>query len=111
MELATVLYPTERMKLALAEIYATIMQFLIRAHGWFNESRLSRAIHSITRPAELRYSDLLVEMESATRNFDSLAMAASHAEQRDMHLLLLEVKQQLIGTSKGRAKGNTCRSE
>ncbi|KAK3312173.1 hypothetical protein B0H66DRAFT_395086 [Apodospora peruviana] len=96
MELAAFLYPTEMMKQALAEIYASIIFFLIRAHGWFKESRFSRAVHSITRPTELRYDDLLQEIEASTRQFDSLAMAASHAEQRDIHLLLLDVKQKLI---------------
>jgi len=91
------LYPTERMKQALSEIYASILTFLCRAHGWFREGRLARAFHSLTRPSELRYDDLLKEIESSTRHFDSLAVAASQAEQRDMHLLILEVKQKLIG--------------
>ena len=94
-EVAAVLFPTEPMKRALAEIYAHIIRFLIRAHDWFSEGKLLRALHSVTRPKELRYDDLLDDIKTSTASFRNLAITASQAEQRDMHILLLEVKQMM----------------
>ncbi|KAI0198306.1 hypothetical protein F4808DRAFT_452086 [Astrocystis sublimbata] len=95
-EVVTILFPTERMKLALAEIYASMIRFLMRAQGWFEENRFMRGLHSITKPKELQYDDLLANIRSSTANFRNLAVAAAQAEQRDMHLLLLEMKQMMI---------------
>ncbi|KAI0475740.1 hypothetical protein GGR56DRAFT_433412 [Xylariaceae sp. FL0804] len=95
-DIAAALYPTERMKLALAEIYAVMFRFLVRAQDWHEESRFMRGLHSITRPKELRYDDLLAEIESSSANFRNLVVTAVQAEQRDMHLLLLEMKQMMI---------------
>ena len=88
LEFLTLLYPTRRMKQAVADLYAYILRFLIRAQGWFQESRISHALHSFTRPAELRYADIIEEIEACTRTVDSLASAGAQAEQRDMHLKL-----------------------
>jgi len=94
-EVAAVLFPTEQMKRALAEIYAHTIRFFIRAHDWFSQNKLLRAIHSVTRPKELRYDDIIDEITTATNHFRNLAVTASQAEQRDMHMLLLEIKQMM----------------
>lgn len=96
LELTVVLYPTERMREALSEVYAIVIRFLIRAKDWLEEGKLMRAVHSVTRPSELRYDDLLEELQIATQNSTRIAITASQAEQRDMHLTLLEVKQLII---------------
>ena len=88
MEFLTLLYPTRRMKQAVADLYAYIIRFLIRAQGWYQENKLLHALHSFTRPAELRYADLIEEIEACARTVDSLASAGAQAEQRDMHLKL-----------------------
>ena len=88
LEFLTLLYPTRRMKQAVADLYAYILRFLIRAQGWYQESRILHALHSFTRPAELRYADIIEEIEACTRTVDSLASAGAQAEQRDMHLKL-----------------------
>ena len=87
-EFLTLLYPTRRMKQAVADLYAYILRFLIRAQGWYQESKLLHALHSFTRPAELRYADLVEEIEACTRTVDGLASTGAQAEQRDMHLKL-----------------------
>jgi hypothetical protein len=79
------LYPTKRTRHAVALLYAHVLMFLIRAHGWCQESKLLHALHSITRPSELRYADLLVKIPYHSQNVTSLAVAGSQAEQRDMH--------------------------
>ena len=61
------------------------MTFLLRALDWYEESRIVHAIHSITKPAALRYDDLLRDIQRATRRIADLAIVSSQAEQRDMH--------------------------
>ncbi|MCJ1268458.1 hypothetical protein MMC22_008346 [Lobaria immixta] len=92
-QLVTVLYPTARMKQAVSELYAHIIRFFIRAHDWYQESKSRHFIHSLTRPVELRYSDVIDEIESSTRAVDTLATAGAQAEQRDVHLKLQELDQ------------------
>jgi len=96
-ELAAFLYPTNTMKHTVSVLYAHIIKFLVRASKWYEEGKLARALHSITRPAALRYDDLLSDIRSATRGVAELAISSSQAEQRAMHhevqALALQVKE------------------
>jgi hypothetical protein len=44
---STRLYPTKRMKHAVAVLYAHVVMFLTRAHGWYQESNLSHALQDL----------------------------------------------------------------
>lgn len=90
-ELATILYPTNRMKQAVAELYAHIIRFFVRAQEWYQQGKLRHAWDSFARPAELRYNDLIQQIEDCTREVDNLATAGARAEQRDIHLELREL--------------------
>ena len=90
-EFATVLYPTMRMKQAVAELYAHIIKFLIRARDWYKENKFMHVVHSFTRPVELRYADLISEIDACTQTVDKLSSAGAQAEQRDMHLKMQEM--------------------
>ena len=85
------------MKQAVSVLYALIIKFLLRALEWYEEGKFAHAIHSITKPAALRYDDLLEDIGRATRSIADLAVTSSQAEQRDMHhelrALTLVVKQ------------------
>lgn len=76
---------------AVVSLYAYIIKFLMRALDWYNESKLRHVVHSITRPAELRYNDLIEEISCSTRRVQDLALASSQAEQRDMHTKIKEL--------------------
>jgi hypothetical protein len=91
-ELATLLYPTERMKDATQALYAYILRFLIRAHGWYKEGKFLHLIHSFTRPAELRYKDLLENISECSRNIQQLSVAGSQVELRDMNKKLSKIE-------------------
>ena len=84
-ELANNLYPSKRMEHAVSELYAYVIKFFIRAYDWYRESTFSHVLHSITRPAELRYKDLLDKITDRSRSIDQLAVSGSQAEQREMH--------------------------
>jgi len=90
-ELFTILYPTPRIKDAVAQLYAHIINFLIRAKDWYEEGKLRHALNAFARPAKLRYDDIIQDIESCTKEIDQLSMASARAEQRDIHLELQEV--------------------
>jgi hypothetical protein len=71
-------------------MYAHILRFLLRALHWYQESKVMRAIHSITRPVELRYDDLLEKISILSHNTTDWASVISHAEQRDVHIQIRE---------------------
>lgn len=95
-ELSASLYPTKQMWHAVASLYAYIIKFLMRALDWYKESRLLHLVHSITRPAELRYNDLIEEISYSTRRVKDLASASSQAELRDMHTEVNELKSHIV---------------
>lgn len=84
-KLATILYPTEKMKTLVEELYVHLLRFFIRADDWYRGSTISHVVHSITRPAELRYKDLIETIAEYARRVDSLALSGSQAELRNMH--------------------------
>ena len=79
------LYPTETMKHALAMLYARIIKFFYRAMKWYQEGKLKHIYTSITRPASLRFKDLLDDITEYSSRVESEASISARAEQRDMH--------------------------
>jgi len=77
------MYPTERMRTAVAELYAYILRFLVRARDWYEEGRIKHFIHSITRPWELRYDDIVENIARRTQVVKDLAVSGQQAEFRD----------------------------
>ncbi|KAI9704068.1 MAG: hypothetical protein M1820_005690 [Bogoriella megaspora] len=91
-EVAAAIYPTKSIQQAVVILYARIVRFLIRALEWYEESKFSHALHSITRPASLRYNDLITDIKRETQNITKNAAASSQAEQRDMHDEIREIR-------------------
>lgn len=82
---AITLYPTPEMVKSVSLLYAHIMRFLIRAWKFYHESKLMHAIHSVTRPAALRYDDLLKSIQRNSESIRRLAMTNSQEEVRSVH--------------------------
>ncbi|KAF5700154.1 hypothetical protein FMUND_14459 [Fusarium mundagurra] len=87
-ELITILYPTERIKQAVSNLYANLVRFFIRAHEWCQEGKLLHLVHSITRPPELRYRDLMEDITANSREIDHLAASSAQVEIRDISFKL-----------------------
>jgi hypothetical protein len=94
-QLASRLYPTPQMTKAVEELYSYILKFLMRAYDWYNEGKIRHIIHSITQPPELRYKDLLEDIRASSRSIDQVAVAASQAELREMHIKLFMIVSKL----------------
>lgn len=90
-ELATVLYPNERMRLAVGRLYADIIRFLVRAHDWCREGPIRHALHSLTRPVELRYKDLLERIDEGAREVEKLTNAGAQIQIRETNQMLIKV--------------------
>ncbi|KAJ0163678.1 hypothetical protein CTA2_2590 [Colletotrichum tanaceti] len=84
-KIVSTIYPTANMRVAVEDLYSHILEFLLIAHSWCNESRLRHLIHSFTRPHELQYDDLLQRIGVASDNITKLAAVGSQAELRVMH--------------------------
>lgn len=82
------LYPIPQVEHLTVSIYAQILKFLLRALNWYRESRLEHAIHAITQPVELRFDDIIYGINRLSRNLTEMALASSHAEQRDIHTVV-----------------------
>ncbi|KAJ0161402.1 hypothetical protein CTA2_6290 [Colletotrichum tanaceti] len=89
-ELTLRLYPLPHVRRIVVAIHANILRFLVRALRWYQESRCMHVVHAIMRPTELRYDDILLTISSLSRGMSDAALASSQAEQRDMHLEILQ---------------------
>ncbi|KAI8721314.1 hypothetical protein NCS52_00578600 [Fusarium sp. LHS14.1] len=84
-EILSLLSPTKQIRLAVESLYAAILEFLLIAYAWCNESKLRHIYHSFTRPHDLHYKDLLERIADCSNNINELADVGSHTEIRVMH--------------------------
>lgn len=73
------------MKRAVAELYANIIKFLVRSKRWYEEGKLKHIWHSLSRPSELRYADLLENVKERSELIETLSASGAQAEQREIH--------------------------
>ena len=95
------------MRLAVEKLYSCLLEFLATAYGWCKESKFEHFIHSITRPPELRYKDLLERVAECSRNIQNLAVSSSQAELRVMHSTIGKILHRLDFSEKKMAEALT----
>lgn len=83
------------MKAVLEELYASILNFLMKAYEWYNEGKLSHILHGVSQPWHRVNAGLVDEIAEKSRSIDQLAAAASQAELRDMHKKIEAIQSQL----------------
>ena len=79
------LYANDRVAFAVARLYESIMQFLVRAHEWFETGKmasLKRVAQSVVSPFELRYSDILESIRYHSDVLKKLGVSGSQVEVR-----------------------------
>ena len=84
-QLTTILYPTQDIKRAVAQLYAHLMEFFTMAWQWYHEGPMKHMLHSITQPASIQYKDVLNDIEECSRRIDQWAVSSAQAEIRDMN--------------------------
>jgi hypothetical protein len=83
------LYPTELMSNAVAQLYARIIKFMIQAMKWYKQSKFVHTFSAISKPWALNFKDNVEDIAAQSRYIDELSGTASQAELRDTHLELL----------------------
>lgn len=73
---------------AVGNLYANLLRFFIRAHDWCSEGSFRHLVHSITRPVELRYKDLVDDIAGDSLEIDKLATMGARVEIREMNTKL-----------------------
>ena len=99
------------MKEEIAHLYAYLMEFFIKAVKWYQEGILKHIIHSITQPAEIRYQDILDNIEVCSRRVDQWAAASARAELRDIHTLQRKTHKDIEKSSSMTRNNSTAISE
>jgi hypothetical protein len=88
-----------------ATLYAHIIRFLLRALEWYEEGSWKRAIHAVTKPAALRYNDIINDINRTTDKIMAHATAGSQAEQRDIHQRFLAAQRMIEGNASSSTAG------
>lgn len=105
--IANELYPVPRIKITLANIYAQILNFCVRATKWYNQIRqgfFKKMMAAVTKTWPLEFRDIKLSIEMYVRQLREQAAIASQAELRDMHLKLVDVHNLLSGINPTRGK-------
>lgn len=84
-ELHSELYPTERMREAVAQLYAQIIEFALMAVRWFKKGKLMHSFAAVVHPFKISFGPVVEKISELSRRVDELANAASKAEIRDQH--------------------------
>lgn len=103
---AIVLYPTPEMVESVSMLYAHIIRFLIRAWNFYHESKFMHAVHSVTRPAALRYDDLIKSIQRDAESVRRLVMTNSQEEIRSVHNEVRELTGRLESVIAGQQTGS-----
>ncbi|KAF4815240.1 hypothetical protein CGCSCA5_v007242 [Colletotrichum siamense] len=85
-ELHSLLYSTPRMQENVAQLYAKILEFSIKAIQFYKKGKLSHSIASIVKPFSLNFKPIIEEIRERSIRVDELAGALSKAEIRDLHV-------------------------
>ena len=94
--LSLVLYPTDMMQDALAQLYAHILRFLEQALLWYRQGKLMHSVSCILRPWAITYKEQLEAVKDTSMRLDKLADMATKAELRDTHLQVIEARKDWI---------------
>ena len=97
-DLSANLYPTPRMKAAVAQLYAKILHFVRDAVKWYKKSKLAHSVSAVFKPYELSFKTIVEEISRASRRVDQEASAASKAEIRELHIKLQQFAQLSMGS-------------
>jgi len=79
------LYSTKKMREAVDNLYSCILEFLLIAHSWCNESKFRHLYRSFTQPHKLQYQRLLDRITDCSNNVMELATLGCQTEIRVMH--------------------------
>ncbi|KAI9147502.1 N-carbamoyl-L-amino-acid hydrolase [Paramyrothecium foliicola] len=95
-ELATNLFPTERMRRAVEELYTHIFEFFERAQKWYQEGWCRHLWHSFSQPPKLQWKDIVEDILESSNRITQLSHAGSQGDIREIKLELMDTKLKLM---------------
>lgn len=98
-DLSSNLYPTQRMRVAVARLYAKILHFVKEAISWYKKGKFAHSVSSILKPYELNFKTVIEDISKASRQVDEESAAACRAEIRALHLKIQHLTQLSTGQS------------
>ncbi|KAF9693090.1 hypothetical protein EKO04_008923 [Ascochyta lentis] len=81
------MYKTSDMAAALSRLYTCILMFFRLCARWYKRSSWGRLWSSLKDPFELKYKDLLADIELCSNLVENLASAGARVEIRNVHAL------------------------
>ncbi len=90
------LYPVKHMKRAIANIYAQNLIFCAKATRWYKRNRVMHILVAVTRPWGLEFQDVVEKIQRNSQKIKELAILASQAELRDMHVSIQQTEKACI---------------
>ncbi len=96
-DLCSHLYPTQRMRVAVAQLYAKVMYFVQDAVKWYKKGKLAHSVSAVFKPYSLGFKAIVEEISEASRRVDQEASAASKAEIRELHIKIEQLAQMSMG--------------
>ncbi|KAH7325687.1 hypothetical protein B0I35DRAFT_116819 [Stachybotrys elegans] len=93
--LVLVLYPSDDMKIAVAQLYRLIMVFVQAAVCWYKQGRLAHAWSAIAKPWALSFQSHVKDIDEQARLIDELSSVALKAEVRHAHNEITEARKEL----------------
>jgi hypothetical protein len=76
-----------------AELYAKIVEFAVRAISWYKEGKLQHVVSAIIRPYSLRFEDIADDIAELSKRIDNLAMTFGMIELRQARVEIQELRQ------------------
>lgn len=83
-DLSLILYPTPAIREAVAQLYAAIVKFALRALRWYQKGKLAHVAAAIASPWALGFEEELAEVSRHARSVQELAQSAARAEMREL---------------------------
>lgn len=93
--LAGKLYPLKSIQTTLANVYAQLVEFCIRATRWYDHVRRSfvkKAIHSVLKTWPLEFEDIKLNIDMHIRRLREQSAVAHQAETREMHQKISDIR-------------------
>ena len=89
-------FPTNQMKMVVAQLYTNVLLFLQEALAYYRSGRLDRILDSIMQSGEDRFADVISQVTSDADKLKALADVAHVAQQADMKELLLDTNKVVV---------------
>jgi hypothetical protein len=88
------LYRTDRMRDAVANLYAQVLLFLRQAVKWYQMGPAGRALTALFKPFELSYKDTVESIRDCAQSINEISSISAKEETREINQIIQRVNKQ-----------------